>query len=472
MPDDRDREGQPEFRHFRPENADAPKEDTLESNRPDEHADPDEKPGHEAAGESVRTDAESKLEGPSETEPTNAPGPIEAESDSKPHAPTADVPKGESDASPKETKPWKRKLNALKKLVKPIALVVAIYVGLGIAFGIVAMAGMAVDYGGPVSRFGISALTSLAIFAPVFIIAAIVIGLLVWDTETSEFKKLSGSAKAIIGGCAAALLVASTLSLSSSPLTCMHTKRTAATCTEPEKCAECGEVLGDALGHDWEDATCTAPRTCRRCGTTQGTPTGHIPGAWTVVEPATCSQEGSETTTCIVCGEPMTQSIPMTEHTPGDWVTVQEPSVSFDTGKRVDIPGKQEQYCTVCGAVVGSQEIQPTEEQAKEAFKASCSEFSYDQAARDPDSLNGSHSTFSGRVVQVMQQDNLYILRVNKDNDYDCTVYVVYLAKEGAPRILEDDNITLWGTLSGLETYTTIFGASVTIPSFTALYVE
>ena len=39
-------------------------------------------------------------------------------------------------------------------------------------------------------------------------------------------------------------------------------------------------------------------------------------------------------------------------------------------------------------------------------------------------------------------------------------------------KILEDDVITLWGTLDGTETYETIFGASVTIPRFEALYIQ
>ena len=39
----------------------------------------------------------------------------------------------------------------------------------------------------------------------------------------------------------------------------------AATCTEPETCARCGAVSGNALGHDWQVATCTEPITCTRC---------------------------------------------------------------------------------------------------------------------------------------------------------------------------------------------------------------
>ena len=49
-----------------------------------------------------------------------------------------------------------------------------------------------------------------------------------------------------------------------------------ATCTEPKKCSECGEIEGNPLGHDWSvEATCTEPKKCGRCGATDGEALGH-----------------------------------------------------------------------------------------------------------------------------------------------------------------------------------------------------
>ena len=45
---------------------------------------------------------------------------------------------------------------------------------------------------------------------------------------------------------------------------------TDATCTDPSVCELCGDVVADALGHDWIDATYDDPRTCARCGITEG----------------------------------------------------------------------------------------------------------------------------------------------------------------------------------------------------------
>ena len=69
----------------------------------------------------------------------------------------------------------------------------------------------------------------------------------------------------------------------------------------------------------------------------------------------------------------------------------------------------------------------------------------------------------------------VYVLRVDVTKNgryYDDTVYVTYYADADDPRILEDDIITMYGTLEGEKTYETVMGASVTIPKFDAEYVE
>lgn len=55
--------------------------------------------------------------------------------------------------------------------------------------------------------------------------------------------------------------------------TCPHTWLDA-TCTQPKRCAMCGETDGKELGHNWQAATKTTPKTCKRCGETDGTALG------------------------------------------------------------------------------------------------------------------------------------------------------------------------------------------------------
>lgn len=92
-----------------------------------------------------------------------------------------------------------------------------------------------------------------------------------------------------------------------------------ATCTEPKTCSVCGLTDGEALGHNWEEATCTEPATCSRCGETDGEALGHTVEDWTVDVEATCTSEGSKSGTCTACGETVTETIEMTDHTEGEW---------------------------------------------------------------------------------------------------------------------------------------------------------
>ncbi len=90
---------------------------------------------------------------------------------------------------------------------------------------------------------------------------------------------------------------------------------TAATCTAPKTCTECGKQQGpkanhtwaggdcvtpatcsvcqqkgdEPAGHTWSDATCTAPKTCTTCKITEGEPTGHVGGIATCLEKAVCT---------------------------------------------------------------------------------------------------------------------------------------------------------------------------------------
>lgn len=111
-----------------------------------------------------------------------------------------------------------------------------------------------------------------------------------------------------------------------------------ATCTEPEKCAECGEIgnkalghdysdatcvddaictrcdeiIEEALGHDYSDATCTTPATCKVCFETTGTVVKHDINV--IRTEATCTENGSILEECKNCDYKVTTSINATGH--------------------------------------------------------------------------------------------------------------------------------------------------------------
>ncbi len=118
---------------------------------------------------------------------------------------------------------------------------------------------------------------------------------------------------------------------------------------------------------------------------------------------------------------------------------------------------------------------------SKDEYKAKCQKISYESLARDPDNYKGQYVRFYGQVLQVQETSFLGItssvLRVaTKDsgygNWYDDVVYVTYTKHEGESNILEEDFVNLYGIYNGTESYTTVLGAQVTIPSVDAEYIE
>ncbi|MBR5534387.1 MAG: zinc ribbon domain-containing protein [Ruminiclostridium sp.] len=214
------------------------------------------------------------------------------------------------------------------------------------------------------------------------------------------------------------------------PTPCTEHTWEEATCTEPAECSTCGEKeAGSELGHDWMEADCTSPKACSRCDLTEGEPLEHTPGEWEVVTEAT----------------------------------------TYSAGERAIL-------CTVCGETLDSEEIEQLPELTPDEYKAQCQSYSYDTIARNPGQYDGEYAKISGYVLQVQQDELygllLYTLRVATVGKYDGVVYVSYTCSADDARILEDDYVTMWGQLTGEKTYTTVMGNSITIPSFTAEYVQ
>lgn len=115
-------------------------------------------------------------------------------------------------------------------------------------------------------------------------------------------------------------------------------------------------------------------------------------------------------------------------------------------------------------------------EEQKANFVASCQALTYEQVARDPDTYMGTAAHFRGKVSQVIEGDgfNVYMINVTADQYglYTDAIYVQYTAPAGASRILEDDIVDIYGTMMGLQTYTTVLNAQKTIPAMMASYID
>lgn len=168
------------------------------------------------------------------------------------------------------------------------------------------------------------------------------------------------------------------------------------TCTESgiqEKiCSRCDLVIENesipATGHDYEwivekEATFhddgLKKGTCNKCGDVI---TERIPklseshehefsGKEVITKPATCTSEGSKNIYCTEpeCGEFITEVIPMTEHTLGEWTTVKDATCAEN--------GLEEKNCTVCGKVIETRltdKLPHTYEEWKITTEPTCTE--------------------------------------------------------------------------------------------------
>lgn len=94
---------------------------------------------------------------------------------------------------------------------------------------------------------------------------------------------------------------------------------------------------------------------------------------------------------------------------------------------------------------------------------------SYEDILRNPDKHDGKQYQIYGKVLQKIEGSFYNALRVGTSGGfYDSVFYVTYIPFAMDENVIEDDYVTIYGTCDGVETYETIMGASVTIPSMTA----
>ena len=67
--------------------------------------------------------------------------------------------------------------------------------------------------------------------------------------------------------------------------------------------------------------------------------------------------------------------------------------------------------------------------------------------------------------MQVSESDGFAVFRIATKGNYDNVVYCIYVIPEKYKRFLEDDKVNVYATSTGIYTYTTIMGGTVTIPS-------
>ncbi len=221
-------------------------------------------------------------------------------------------------------------------------------------------------------------------------------------------------------------------------------------------------------GHTWNEATCTTPKTCSVCEATEGTALGHDVQEYNVTTAATCLWEGEEQGNCVRCNESQSKKIEKKPHNQGEWKVTISPTSSR--------AGIREKYCISCGEKIASESFTMTAEEIKAELIKECEAYSYQEIARNPDKYKGKKAKFTGKIMQVMEDGNTCAYRINITRgtySWDDTIYALYTRQDSSEsRILEDDIVTLYGTLAGNYTYETVMGAEMTIPAILAEYID
>lgn len=106
----------------------------------------------------------------------------------------------------------------------------------------------------------------------------------------------------------------------------------------------------------------------------------------------------------------------------------------------------------------------------KDAYISECTTVSYTDVERNPDNYKGTKIKIAGKVIQVSEG---WFDSVTMRIDCNGNIwYVTYTRSEGESRILEGDAITAYGECDGLQSYTSVLGSQITIPSMDMKYYK
>ena len=123
-----------------------------------------------------------------------------------------------------------------------------------------------------------------------------------------------------------------------------------------------------------------------------------------------------------------------------------------------------------------------SQEDIEREYKEKCVTVTYEELARYPDKYKGKDIVVTGKVNQALDKTFGYdIVKIwmyePDDEEYSFDylnrdIMCNYEIQEDMPRILEDDEITVYGEFQGVESYITVLGAKNTIPSIRMNYYE
>lgn len=150
---------------------------------------------------------------------------------------------------------------------------------------------------------------------------------------------------------------------------------------------------------------------------------------------------------------------------------------------RLVVSKSAEEFTDIVDILKAEEEAKEQEEQLKELeqqkekedYIASCQEYPYREVLRAPEDFEGKRIVVRGEIQQIIIgsfYSSSYEMRVKiDDGGYEDEYYVYYTLNEDEKRLLEEDEIIIYGTLDGVETYETVLGVTKYRPIIRAEYI-
>lgn len=109
----------------------------------------------------------------------------------------------------------------------------------------------------------------------------------------------------------------------------------------------------------------------------------------------------------------------------------------------------------------------------EEVKQTAIDNLSYEELFRNNSQYVGKIVHYVGKVIQTQENSsNNYTLRVNiTEKEYGLWEDDVFLSYQGN-RVLEDEIVEFWGEVKGVRKYTTVLGASRSIPEIAVIHLE
>lgn len=127
------------------------------------------------------------------------------------------------------------------------------------------------------------------------------------------------------------------------------------------------------------------------------------------------------------------------------------------------------EYATTAEDATTSEDITESSERQTYSDSDYKTGITFDNISRNPKDYEGKLVYFTGEVVQLMEGDDENQIRLAVDGDYDKMILIGYDPEITTSRILEDDNVEIYGVSVGIFQYESVLGQTISIP---AVYVD